>query len=139
MQMLDVDIDHPVGTDTEELPTRRLVGEISSKAYLLVRKELDLAKAELEADLRAQIAMAKGLAIGIVAGICGLSMLLVAAVLGLALVMPGWLAALLVGGVVLAIAAGAGLYGWSQRVRSPLAVTRRTLKEDLQWAKEQLS
>ena len=130
---------HGVGTDTEELPTRKLVGEITAKAYLLVRKELDLAKSELHADLRAQLAMVKGLAVAIVAGICGLTMLLVAAAAGLAHVMPGWLAALVVGGVVLAIAAGAGLYGWSRRVRSPLAVTRRTLKEDLQWAKEQLS
>ena len=40
----------------------------------------------------------------------------------------------------LAIVAGIlGYVSWARRVRSPLAATRRTLKEDAQWAKERLA
>jgi uncharacterized membrane protein YqjE len=130
---------HTLVLSTEELSTRKLVGEITSKAYLLARKEVELAKAELREDLRSQLTMIKFMAVALVAGIAGLSVLLVAAVLALAQVIPGWLAALLVGAAVLALAAAAGLYGWSRRLRNPLDATRRTLREDLQWAKERLS
>ncbi len=130
---------HTLVLSAEDLSMRKLVGEITSKAYLLARKEVDLAKAELKEDLRSQLTMIKALAVALVAGIAGVSVLLVAAVLALAQVIPGWLAALLVGGAVLAIAVAAGLYGWSRRLRNPLDATRRTLREDLQWAKERLS
>jgi hypothetical protein len=125
--------------ETEDLSTRKLVGEITGKVYLLARKEIDLAKAELQEDLRSQVTMVKALAVAAVAGIAGLAVLLVALVLALAGVMPGWLAALLVGGVVLALAGAAAAYGWNQRLRNPLDATRRTLREDLQWAKERVS
>jgi Putative Actinobacterial Holin-X, holin superfamily III len=59
-----------------------------------------------------------------------------AVVLVLAMVIPGWAAALLGGGVMLAIAAGVGYSGWRRHGISPLAWTRQTLKEDIQWAKE---
>jgi hypothetical protein len=130
---------HTLALSAEELSMRKLVGEITSKAYLLARREVDLAKAEIREDLRSQLTMVKAMAAAAVAGIAGLSVLLMAAVLGLALVIPGWLAALLVGGGVLALAAALALYGWSRRLRNPLDATRRTLREDLQWAKERLS
>jgi putative superfamily III holin-X len=61
------------------------------------------------------------------------------AVLVLAMVIPGWAAALLGGGVMLAIAAGVGSVGWRRHVTTPLALTRQTLKEDIQWAKERVA
>lgn len=138
--MMDPDDGHTLVLDPlRELSTRELVSEIASKAYMLVGKEVDLAKAELREDLRAQLTMVKALGVALVSGVAGLSVLLVAAALALAHVMPAWLAALLVGALVLAFAVAAGLYGWSRRVRSPLDATRRTLREDLQWAKERLS
>ncbi len=79
-----------------------------------------------------------------VAGICALltvNMLLVALVLGLAEAgfWRGWLGALIVAAVVLAIGTVAGLFGWGRRVRKPMETTRRTLKEDVQWAKERVA
>jgi hypothetical protein len=53
--------------------------------------------------------------------------------------MPGWLAALIVGGILLAIGAIVGYVSWTRRVTTPLALTRKTLKEDLRWAKERLA
>jgi hypothetical protein len=32
-----------------------------------------------------------------------------------------------------------GYVSWTRRVSNPLALTRKTLKEDIQWAKEQLA
>ncbi len=121
--------------------TRDLVTELARKASLLARKEVELAKAELKADLRAEIRMASGLG---VAGLCGIftvQLLLVAVVLALteAGVLSGWAAALLVAAVVLAIGTGVGLWGWARRVRQPLGTTRRSLREDVRWAKEQIA
>jgi hypothetical protein len=121
--------------------TKDIVTELARKASLLARKEVELAKAELKADVRAEIKMASGLG---VAGLCGIftvQLLLVAVVLALteAGVMPGWAAALLVAAVVLAVGTGAGLWGWARRVRKPLDATRRSLREGVQWTKEQIA
>jgi uncharacterized membrane protein YqjE len=123
------------------LRTRDLVTELARKASLLARKEVELAKAELKADVRAEIRMASGLG---VAGLCGIftvQLLLVAIVLALteAEVLPGWAAALLVAAVVLAIGTAVGLWGWARRVRQPLGTTRRSIQEDVRWAKEQIA
>jgi hypothetical protein len=83
--------------------------------------------------------VAKGLGAALVAGLTALNMLLVALVFGLATWMPGWLAALIVGGVLLVIGAIVGYVSWTRRVTAPLASTRKTLKEHLQWAKERLA
>lgn len=123
----------------QDLPTGQLVGELVKESTALVRKEIELARAEIKEDLKREISTAKGLG---VAGVCllsGLSVLLVAAALGLATVMPAWAAALLVGGVVLAAGAVVGLIGWSRRVKAPLERTQRTLKEDVRWAKERMA
>jgi hypothetical protein len=123
----------------QALSTRELIGEITGKAALLARKEAELARAEIRADLRSELAMAKGFGVALVAGLTALNMLLMALVFGLATRMPGWLAALIVGGVLLAIGAIVGYVSWTRRVTTPLALTRKTLKEDLQWAKERLA
>jgi uncharacterized membrane protein YqjE len=124
-----------------ETSTRDLVTELARKASALARKEVELAKVELRADLRNEIKMASGLG---AAGVCALltvQLLLTAVVLALMEggVLPGWAAALLVAAVVLAIGTGVGLWGWAKRVRNPLDTTRRSLKENVRWAKEQVA
>ena len=74
-----------------------------------------------------------------VAAIIGVTLLLVAVVLALVPFMPGWLAALLVGGVVLVGGVTAGFIGWAQRPRSALALTRKSLKADWKWLKDQVA
>jgi hypothetical protein len=46
---------------------------------------------------------------------------------------------LIIAGVLLAIGAVLALVGWQRRVSAPLAVTRKIVKEDVQWAKERLA
>lgn len=124
-----------------ERPTRDIVGELAKKASELARAEVALAKAEVKQDLRSEIKMASGLG---VAGLCAIwtvSLLLAAIVFALmeADVMPGWAASLVVAAVVLAIGTIAGLVGWAKRVKKPMEATRRSVQENVRWAKERIA
>ena len=125
--------------DARALSMRELLGEITGKVTLLAKKEVELAKTEIKADLEAELSTAKGLGVAALGVVLGLNMLLVALVLALATYIPAWLAALLLGGALLLIGGIAGYVSWTRRVTKPLAVTRKTLKEDVQWAKERLA
>ncbi|GEJ56114.1 phage holin family protein [Anaeromyxobacter diazotrophicus] len=123
------------------LSAKELVTQLAQKASLLARKEIELAKSEAREQLRAEVKMASGLG---VAGVCALitvQMLLVALVFGLAEggVLAGWLTALIVAAVVLAVGTVAGLVGWKKRVRQPLPSTRRSVEENVRWAKERMA
>jgi len=124
---------------TRSLSLRELLGEITGKVTLLARKEVELAKTELKADLASELAAAKGLVVAAVIAILGVNMLLVAAAFGLAVYLPAWLAAVLIGAVLVVIAGILGYVSWMRRVTQPLAATRKTLREDAQWAKERLA
>jgi len=129
----------PLPARLESMSNKELLQHITQNAVLLAKKEVELAKAELKADLKSEIAMAKGLG---VAGLCAIwtvSMILVAVALALGKVMPEWAAALIVAAAVLLVGTIAGLVGWAKRVKDPLETTRRTLKEDVQWAKERIA
>lgn len=82
--------------------------------------------------------MVKWLAVGAVAALAGVNLLLVAAVLALTAWLPAWLAAVGLGAALLVLGAAVGWVGWTRRVTTPLALTRKTLREDLQWARERL-
>lgn len=119
-----------------DLPTGHLLREITAKAGLLAQKEIELARTELKEHVDSQLAMAKSLAVAAVFGLASFQLLLVAGVFALTRFFEGWLAALLVAGVCLAIAAITGAIGWRKRLTQALPRTRRTLKADLEWAKE---
>jgi hypothetical protein len=121
------------------LSTPGLIGEITGKASMLARKEVMLARAELRADVQSELAMLRGLAPALVAALLGVQMLLTALVFALTRYMPGWLAALALGVGLLVAAGVAGYVSWSRRVTVPMALTRKTLKEDLRWAKERMA
>jgi lipopolysaccharide export LptBFGC system permease protein LptF len=94
--------------------TSELVQRASEQISRLVRDELALAKAEL-----AEKGKHAGVGVGLFGGgaslaLYGLGVLIAAGVLGLALVMPGWLAALIVAVVLFAAAAIMALVGKKQ-------------------------
>ncbi len=127
------------GEDTRALSVGALINEIMGKVTLLAKKEIELAKVEVKADMESELAMAKGLAIAALVTVLGLNMLVVALAFALATVMPGWLAALLIGGALVVIGGILGYVSWTRRVTSPLALTRKTIREDTQWVKERLA
>ena len=119
--------------------TAGLVREVALRSTLLLGKEVELARTEAENDIAAELAMAKGLGVAAVAGIVTLNMLLVALVFALTPYIAGWAAALAVAGAMLLVTFVAGGIGWHYHVGRPLERTRKTLKEDVHWAKEELA
>ncbi len=95
----------------DERSTGELVGQLSGQVSQLVRSELKLAQIELKAKTQKL-----GAGIGLFAGagviaFYSVGVLLAAAVLGLAVVLPAWAAALIVFGVMLVVAAVLVLIG----------------------------
>ena len=104
--------------DLRELPTGELVKRLSEQIPQLVRDELRLAQAELQqkgkrAGIGAGLAGAAGLI-----SLFGLGALVIAVIAALALVLPVWAAALIVGGVLLLVAGGLALAGIGQVKRA---------------------
>jgi hypothetical protein len=116
-----------------------LIKEIAREIQHLVKAQIALARVEVRANVAAEAKTAAGLGIGAVTVLIGVNLLLVTAILGLATVLPGWAAGLIVSGVVLATAATVGVVGWRKRVRRPLVRTRHELEEDVKWTKERVS
>jgi uncharacterized membrane protein YqjE len=128
--------DAPTGNE----PLGALVHQLSEQVPELIRSELRLAQAELtEKGKKAGIGIGMFSAAGLL-GFFGLALLLTTAVLALDLVMPAWLAALIVGLVVLAGAAVAALTGKSKVTAATPAAPERAvagLKEDVATVKGQ--
>lgn len=105
----------------------------------IIRSEIRLAKVEIADSARRLKSSAIQFSIGGVLGIFAIGFLLLAALLGLEYVMPAWLAALILG-VVLLIGASLGISRGRERLKDvhPVAKTVETVKEDLRWMKEQV-
>lgn len=127
------------GNETRNSSTAELVKQLSAQLSTLIRKELDLAKAELtekgkKAGLGAGMFGGAG-----VAGLLALGALTAFLILLLSKAMDAWLAALIMTVVWAAVAAVLALLG-RDRVREatpPAEETVETVKEDVQWAKNQ--
>ena len=128
---------HPAGW--ERRSTAELVREVASKATTLVSKEVELARVELKNDWASELATLKSFAVAVVAAMLMLDALLIAGVIALMPYVDGRLAALAIAGAFLLIALVAAAIGWRHHVSKPLARTRKTVEEDVQWAKKQLA
>ncbi|GAA4857650.1 phage holin family protein [Saccharopolyspora rosea] len=121
----------------EDLSTRstvQLVGELGERLGRLASAEIRLAKLELR-DKGRQAGVGGALfGAAAVLGFLGGATLVATVVLALALVLPAWLAALIVAVVLLAVAGLAALVGRSRvrRMGSPVPERAlRALREDL--------
>jgi uncharacterized membrane protein YqjE len=119
--------------------TAELVKQLSAQLSTLIRKELDLAKVELtEKGKKAGVGAGMFGGAG-VAGLLALGALTACVILLLDEAMNAWLAALIVTLVWGAVAGVLALSG-RDRVREaspPAEETVETVKEDVQWAKNQ--
>ena len=125
--------------DWRELGAGELVKRLSEQIPQLVRDELRLALAELkEKGKRAGIGAGLTGAAGLIA-LYGLGGLLVAVIAALALVLPVWAAALIVGGVLLLLAGVLAWAGIGQVKRATPPVPEEAIastKRDIETLKE---
>lgn len=121
-----------------ELSTVELVRRITDEVSQLAHKQVELAKVEIKADLKAEAFTVGGMGLAIICALLSASLIMVTVVLALAQMMPAWLAGVVVAAFMLGVTGVVGLVAWHKRVRSPLERTRRALKENVQFAKEGL-
>jgi hypothetical protein len=122
----------------DEKSLGELVADLAQGTSTLVRQEVQLAKTEITQHISAGI---KGIIFLIVAagfGFVAFLTLVTAAVLALSLILAPWLAALLVG--LLLLIAGVlipSALGNLKKLGEPPQQTLETIKEDAQWIKQQ--
>jgi Flp pilus assembly protein TadB len=129
----------PPPDDLRERPVGDLVKQLADQTSTLVRQEIDLAKAEVARQGKEAGKGAGLLAAGAFLALLGAGTLVAFIVLLLNHAIADWLAALIVGVVLLALAAALALAGRNRlrQATPPAPQTVETVKEDVQWAKTQ--
>jgi uncharacterized membrane protein YqjE len=114
--------------------------DIVGNVQQIIRSEFRLAKVELREKAERASRPAVFVASGTLVGLYGLGFLFLAAVYGLAVVVPEWAAALIVGAVLCIIGVMVLSSGRAKlKTIDPIPdKTVQTLKENVQWAKEQI-
>jgi len=124
--------------DLRERPMGEVARDLTRDLSLLVRQEVELAKAEMSKKGRVAAPGLGMLGAAGVVGLMGAGALTACAILVLSLFLPEWLAALLVG-AALAVAAYVLAKQGKERVEDagkPIPEqTIETVKEDVEWAK----
>lgn len=122
-------------------PLGELFSELASETGTLVRKEVELAQAELTVKAREAASCGLQIAIGTAVALGGGMVLMAALVIVLAFAVPLWASALLVG-IVVSGAGAALVRAGVRRFKEIDVVPRRTLetlKDDRKWISEQVS
>jgi hypothetical protein len=125
----------------EDRSLGELFGDLARDTGTLVRQEVQLAKTELSENASRAARDLGVIAVGGLVAYAGFLVLLAAATLGLvATGLDPWLAALIVGAIVAVVGAVLVQRGLGALKREELAPrqTVETLKEDAQWAKQQV-
>jgi hypothetical protein len=126
------------GSDLRERSIGDLFGKLSNELSTLIRQEMELARAELT-EKGKQAGKGAGLFGGAATvALLGAGAITAGIVLLLALLIPDWLAAIIVGLVYVGIAAVLGLKGRDEIQQATPPVPEQTVdtvKEDVQWAK----
>ena len=114
---------------------RRLINNVSS----LVDREAELAKEEVRQDAVQVGTGAGALILGGLMIYTAVATLIVALILALASALQPWAVALIVAAVFLVIGAIVAFVGYRRVQVQPLARTRQTVREDVQWVKAQMT
>ena len=116
------------GQETPKKSVFKLIADLPGYLVDLLRSEIELLKTELISKVKHA-----GIGIGLVAGgaffaFFAFAVLLAAAVMGIATALPGWLAALIVGGALLVITVVLVLIGVNQLKRGTPPVPTETIE-----------
>jgi tetrahydromethanopterin S-methyltransferase subunit C len=131
--------------DAHDVSREQSIGELtkqlSDQTTLLVRQEVELAKAELAQKGR-QAGLGAGMFGGAgLMGLYALGALTAAAILALDTAMKGWLAALIVAVVYAAVAGALALVGKGRVQQATPPVPEQAIdsaKEDVEWTKQRV-
>lgn len=147
-EQVDVSLDGSAGKATagsrREAPGERsalaILKSIVEDLGMLIRMELQLAQQEIVAGLVARGVGVGALAAAGVMALLGVIFLALSAAAALDLVMAAWLSRLVVALGFLGAAGAAALFGRGRIKSTPMVPeeTKRTIKEDVEWAKAQL-
>jgi len=124
----------------EERSLGDLFGDLSRETTNLIRQEMTLAKVELTGKAARMGKDAGILAAGGALVYAGLLALITAAIIGLAQAWAWWLSALVIGIIVVGVGGVMVLMGLKAMRQAGIVPTQtvQTLKEDAQWAKNQI-
>jgi hypothetical protein len=125
----------------QQRPLGELFSELVHETTSIVKNEIVLAKTEMTAKATSAAKDAAMIGVGGAVALLGAIALLAAVIAGLSMVMPVWLAALIVGGVLCAIG-GALTMGGLKKLQHLDPVPRQTvetLEENKRWLREQVS
>lgn len=113
---------------------------VAEDVSALIKAEIALAKAELAAPVKAKAAGAGAFAAAGMLGWLGLQGVLITIGFALALVVPGWLAALIVTAVLLLAAAITAMVA-KRKIATPVSLdtTKANVEEDVAWTKSHLA
>jgi len=127
----------PTTDDLRERGIGELVKDLSSQTSTLVRKEIELARSELQQQAKSAGKGSGMLGGAAVAGLLTLGALTATLIALLSEAMATWLAALIVTALWAVIALVLAKTGQRalQRATPPAPQTVETVKEDIQWAK----
>lgn len=124
------------GGDPSKKSVGQLLKEISEDFSTLIRKEIDLAKAELGSSISAKVKGVVTIAIAGVFAFFALIFLLLALRDGLDTFLWTWLADIVTALILIVIGVGAVLFA-RKKLATPIKadLTKQTVKEDIEWAK----
>jgi uncharacterized membrane protein YqjE len=127
-------------TVSNERTLPEVMNHIVGNVQEIIGAEFQLAKTEIKEEISKASTPAATLGVGLVISFFALGFLLLAAVYALSIVMAAWLAALLVGATL--TVAGIALISSGGRKLKEVNVlpekTANSLKENMQWAKNQI-
>jgi hypothetical protein len=122
-----------------ERSVSELLGELAGETSLLVRQEVKLASTELSHQAAYAARHGAYVAAGALLGIVALSAFLAALILALAIVMPLWAVALIVGSIFSVAAYFVGRTGVMALSEMEGATqTLKSIQETTSWAKQQI-
>ena len=127
-------------TPRDDRSLGELFAELSEKTSTLVKKEMELARHEMTRSATEAARRSAMIGVGGAVAYAGFIVLLIGAAWLLAMIgLPTWLAFVIAGGIVLAV--GAFLAWRSAQALKTVSViperTVETIKQDVEWAKEQ--
>jgi uncharacterized membrane protein YqjE len=124
----------------EDRSVAALFAELAGETTTLIRKEFELARAEVARNTARLGGGAVMLIGGVLAALLGIAALVACAILVLSRWLEPWLAALIVGAVTGTLGVVLVTAGWQRLKLRSLAPRRtlETLRQDRDWAREQL-